>query len=60
MENKPHISLVLPKELADTLRSRAKFNLRPLMKEVQFLIELGLAQESEHLRTLFKMIEPKA
>ena len=59
MRNKPHISLVLPQELADTLRARAKFNLRPLTGEVQFLIELGLAQESDRLRTLLKMIDPK-
>ena len=51
------LSMRLPLALVQVIKDRAKFNLRPVTKEVEFLIEVGLANESKGVRTMLKLLE---
>lgn len=57
MVQKPRIrkTVGLPEELWAVLTQRAIFNLRPVCKELQFLVETGLSDDLKNLRTLHKL-----
>lgn len=51
------VTLNLPDELADMLRSRAHHNLRSVSKEVRLLVETAIASELETNLAILRMVE---
>jgi hypothetical protein len=49
-------SFVVPEELLEVLRQRAKVNKRSVSAEINYLIELGLSSTNEDLQNLLRVV----
>ncbi len=56
-KTKPRVfSITVPEEMYETLQSRAQLNHRSLSGEVNFLLEAGIAAETEELRQMLQFL----